>query len=146
MSLWVLVLIWGLAAVFVAYGVSSRRESRRFAAGAARAQGVVVELVTGATPGPQSSGVLSYPVVRYRTMDGREVVFRSDFGAQPSPWRPGQPVTVLYNPANPQEARIETAARSAGLPALFVVLAVGMAGIATVVVLFIWWAQSLVVK
>lgn len=144
MSLWVLVLIWGLAAVFVAYAVSSRRESRRFAAGAARAQGVVVELVGGPTPGPQSPGSLSYPVVRYRTMDGQEVVFRSDFGAQPPPWRPGQPVTVLYNPANPQEARIETAARSTALPGLFVALAIGMAGIATVVVLFIWWAESLV--
>jgi hypothetical protein len=144
MSLWVLVLIWGLAAVFVVYAVNSRRESRRFAAGAARAQGVVVDLVAGPTPGPQSTGTLSYPVVRYRTVDWREVVFRSDFGAQPPPWRPGQPVTVLYDPADPQQARIETAARSTGLPALFVVLAVGMAGIATVVVLFIVWAQSLV--
>jgi hypothetical protein len=144
MSLWVLVLIWGLAALFVAYALSSRRESRRFAAGAARAQGVVVELVGGPAPGPQTPGPLSYPVVRYRTVDGREVVFRSDLGAQPSPWRPGQPVTVLYNPADPQEARIDSKVRSAALPALFVVLAVGMAGIATVVVLFIYWAQSLV--
>ena len=144
MSLWVLVLIWGLAAVFVVYAVNSRRESQRFAAGAARAQGVVVDLVAGPTPGPQSTGTVAYPVVRYRTTDGREVVFRSDLGSQPSPWRPGQPVTVLYDPTDPQQARIETAARSTGLPALFVVLAVGMAGIATVVVLFIVWAQSLV--
>jgi hypothetical protein len=146
MSLWVLVLIWAVAAVFVAYAIRGRRESRQFAAGAARAQGVVVELVGGPAPGPQTPGMLSYPVVRYRATDGQEVVFRSNFGARPSPWRPGQPVTVLYNPANPQEARIETSARSTGLPALFVVLAVGMAGIASVVVLFIWWAQSLVDK
>jgi hypothetical protein len=144
MSLWVLVLIWAVAAVFVGVAWSSRRESRRFAALAVRAQGVVVELASGPAPGPQVPGPVSYPVVRYRTTDGREVVFRSDFGAQPSPWRPGQPVTVLYNPGNPQEARIETKARSAAAPAFFVVLAVGMAGFATVVFLLIYWMQSLV--
>ena len=144
MSWWVLVLVWAVAAVLVGAVLSGRRESRRFAAGAARAQGVVVELASGPAAGPQVPGPLSYPVVRYRTADGREVVFRSDFGAQPSPWRPGQPVTVLYDPGDPQRARIETRARSTALPALFVVLAVAMAGFATLVFLLIHWMQGLV--
>lgn len=144
MSLWVLVLIWAVAAVFVGVAVANRRGSRQFAAGAVRAQGVVVELVSGPAPGTSSQVPLSYPVVRYRTMDGREVVFRSDYGTQPSLWRPGQPVTVLYQPSNPQDARIETKARTVLAPALFVVLGIGIACFATVVFLFMYWAQSLV--
>jgi hypothetical protein len=104
---------------------------------------VVVELVTGPA-GPQGGVPLTYPVVRYRTTDGREVVFRSGFGSQPPLWRPGQPVTVLYDPANPEAARIETRAATVVAPGCFVAVGVALAAFATVMFLFFRWADSLV--
>jgi Protein of unknown function (DUF3592) len=143
MSLWALALIWAVAAVLVAVGVWRWRESRAFAASASRAQGVVVELVSGSS-GTQAAAPLSYPVVRYRAMDGREVVFRSGFGSRPSLWRPGQTVTVLYDPADPQAARIESRAASVVTPGCFVAIGAVLAGSATLMFLFFRWADSLI--
>ena len=143
MSVWLLVFLWAVAAVLVGVGVRRRQESRRFAASATRAGGVVVELVSG-SPGPRGGVPLAYPVVRYRTTDGREVVFRSGFGSQPPLWRPGQPVTVLYDPADPQAARIETKAATVVAPGCFVAVGVALAAFATVMFLFFRWADSLV--
>jgi Protein of unknown function (DUF3592) len=143
MSVWLLVFFWAVAAVLVGVGVRRRGESRRFAAAATRASGVVVELVSGPA-GPQGGVPLTYPVVRYRTADGREVVFRSGFGSQPPLWRPGQPVTVLYDPANPEAARIETRAATVVAPGCFVAVGVALAAFATVMFLFFRWADSLV--
>ena len=143
MSLWLLVFFWAVAAVLVGVGLRRRQESRRFAASAARAGGVVVDLVSG-PPGPQGGVPLAYPVVRYHTTDGREVVFRSGFGSQPPLWRPGQSVTVLYDPADPEAARVETKAATVVAPGCFVAVGVGLAAFATVLFLFFRWADSLV--
>jgi Protein of unknown function (DUF3592) len=144
MSLWVLFFLWAVAAVLIGIAVTRRREARRFAASATRAQGVVVELVQRPSPAPRQSGHLTYPVVRYNTTDGREVVFRSGFGARPSPWQPGQPVTVLYDPADPQAARIESGAASTALPGCFGAVGVAVAVFGTLAFLFFRWADSLV--
>jgi Protein of unknown function (DUF3592) len=143
MSPWLLVFFWAVAAVLVGVGLRRRRESQRFAASAARAGGVVVELVSG-SPGPRGGVPLAYPVVRYHTTDGREVVFRSALGSQPPLWRPGQSVTVLYDPANPEAARIETKAATVVAPGCFVAVGVALAGFATVMFLLFRWADSLI--
>jgi hypothetical protein len=102
-----------IGAVFIAIGVGMRWQSHRFAHSAARAQGEVIDLVQRwgryATDTLQSSRL--HPVVRYRTASGQVVQFESALGTQPSLWRRGQTVTVLYDPAHPERAEIDTRAR-----------------------------------
>lgn len=45
--------------------------------------------------------------MRYSLPDGRVVDFRSPEGSAPAAVRRGQQVTVLYDPANPKNARLE---------------------------------------
>ena len=47
-----------------------------------------------------------YPVFRFSVPDGREVEVRSDVGWTHSRRRVGDPVDVLYDPAEPTHARI----------------------------------------
>jgi hypothetical protein len=74
-----------------------------------------------------SQGPRWHPVVRYRTADGHVVQFVSTFGTSPSIWHTGQMVTVLYDPLNPESARVETGART-----LFSLAFIAMGGCAIV--------------
>lgn len=60
-----------------------------------------------------------YPVVRFRAADGREVETRTMMGASFRRVREGDPVTVLYDPADPARAQL---GRSGGI-----VIVLGMA-------------------
>ncbi len=51
---------------------------------------------------------LSYPTVRFQISDGRAVEFRSAAGTNPAAGKVGDQVVVVYNPLNPQDARINT--------------------------------------
>ena len=57
---------------------------------------------------PGSGGVYC-PVVEFKTPDGQTIRFESAFGTLPASHKVGQSVTVLYNPANPQEAEVSSA-------------------------------------
>jgi hypothetical protein len=45
------------------------------------------------------------PVITFRTSEGRDITFRSRISGTVMP-KPGDPVTVLYDPADPSRARI----------------------------------------
>ena len=49
--------------------------------------------------------VLFFPSVRFQTADGRTVEFENDLGSNAPP-RVGDEVTVLYDPARPEEAKV----------------------------------------
>ncbi len=91
------------------------------------------------TGGSGASAPMSiyYPVVRFRTADGREVETQTMMGTSFKRVREGEPVTVLYDPKDPTRAQLE---RSGGL-----VIAVGVAqclfgaGFCVMVVLFDSW-------
>lgn len=53
---------------------------------------------------------LYYPVLRFRLPDGTFVETRSSIGASPPDQQPGDEITVLYNPDNPSEARVDSPA------------------------------------
>jgi hypothetical protein len=103
-----------IGAVFLGLGLYWSWQSRQFARTAARAQGEVIDLVQrlGGRSGLASQGPRWHPVVRYRTADGHVVQFVSNFGTSPSIWHTGQMVTVLYDPMQPESARVETRAWS----------------------------------
>ena len=52
-----------------------------------------------------------YPVFQFTAKDGRSFTVTSDVGERPFPWRPPQQVTILYDPDNPENARIDSFAQ-----------------------------------
>jgi Protein of unknown function (DUF3592) len=90
----------------IAVGASRLLAARRDASSGVRAAGVVMGLVTGRPGGPETGSGLSFPVVRYRTGEGREVTFTAAQGARPAAYHPGEEVTVVYDPRRPDRARI----------------------------------------
>jgi hypothetical protein len=82
---------------------------RRFVAVAARAPGVVIDLVwQTSTDSEGSQATAAHPKVRFLTRSGREQVFTSATGSSPAQFRVDQPVTVLYDPENPAYAYIRS--------------------------------------
>jgi len=71
---------------------------------AATGRGVVVSLERSRS----SDSVSYYPVVKFTTREGQEFRFRSNVGSSPPSHRTGEAVTVLYNPANPHDAKIDS--------------------------------------
>jgi hypothetical protein len=100
----VLGLLLGLA--LVAYSVSLHRKEKQFQARACRARGQVVAIEEG--PDTVDGGVLLYPVVEFRAPGGRTVEFRHPVGTYPCWYRVGQPVTVLFDPEEPDRARVDS--------------------------------------
>ena len=70
-----------------------------------RASGIVVETVEQA--GDEDT-VFSYPVVAFTDRDGQSHTVQVPEGSSPPEWSAGDAVTVLYDPANPQSARIDS--------------------------------------
>ncbi|MGH3729193.1 MAG: DUF3592 domain-containing protein [Micromonosporaceae bacterium] len=107
--------------VFVAVGVGFAaigqylvRSARKLASVGVRVPGEVIGMRVD-----QSAEVgrgSDYPILRFRTVDGRDVETSSDIGTDPAPAHEGDQVTVLYDPADPRTARIDsTLGRGSGI-------------------------------
>ena len=90
----VVVAVFGLA--FLYRGVWRLREQQRWVP----ARGVVREHATINPTGDPGDFLLS-PVVEFRTDDDRSVRARDPVGTNPPRFRPGDQVTVRYDPADP---------------------------------------------
>src|SRR5262245_59031858 len=95
----VAILIGGIIAA-----VKQRRNSERGVC----AMGKVVDLVKK-NCNPGSAGVYC-PVVMFIQHTGRQIQFESDFGTMPASHRVGQSIAIRYDPANPQTAKVDSAA------------------------------------
>jgi hypothetical protein len=51
-----------------------------------------------------------YPVVEFRTKAGKMISFESELGFYPAKHKPGQTVSVWYDPADPERAMLDLAA------------------------------------
>ena len=77
----------------------------------ARTEARAVGVVTAHTSRRTYSGidqrpeVLFYPSVRFQTEDGKTVEFENRLGSNAPP-RVGEEVTVVYDPARPEEAKL----------------------------------------
>lgn len=69
---------------------------------AVAAQGQVVDLVLSRS----SDSTSYYPVVVFRDASGRQVKFQSNTGSNPPSYARGERVEVLYEPGEPEAARI----------------------------------------
>jgi hypothetical protein len=84
-----------------------------FTGRAAHAEGRIVKMDTVRNAAPfmdqvAGSGVIYYPVVRFKTQDGKAVDFRAASGSQRPTYSVGDKVPVLYDPNNPKDSRINT--------------------------------------
>lgn len=80
-------------------------DTRGDIARAETAAGSVIDLI-----GERDSdgGTVYYPRVRYVTRSGETVEFTAAVGSSPPSFDVGEEVSVLYDPAAPEEARIDT--------------------------------------
>lgn len=92
--------------LFVVVGVGMGRGQSRFKANAARAAGTVTDLRSRSTGDHDTGGVIWVPVVKFTTADGRTVEAETSGGSNVKRYKPGQPIEVLYDPANPADARV----------------------------------------
>jgi hypothetical protein len=91
-----------IGAGLLAGGLYWAQNVRAFIAGAARAEGTVIELVSS-----YSSGSTTWrPVVRFAA-EGKTVEFVSSSSSNPPSYSKGEKVTVLYSPGAPHDAKIE---------------------------------------
>ncbi|MFC5818696.1 DUF3592 domain-containing protein [Nonomuraea harbinensis] len=96
-------LLFVLGLANLACGVWLLRRARRFRAHGVRVPGLVTGLERSRDPDSKAC----YPVFRFTTRDGQEVEITSRYGESRPP-RPGDRVTVLYDPAKQRNARIDT--------------------------------------
>jgi hypothetical protein len=96
-----LFLVVGIAAL--CGGVAWGFHTRAFLARAQSAPGAVVSLETY-EDGDHTT--MYKPVVQFTTSAGRETTFTGN-GSHPPAYDPGEAVTVLYDPADPDDARIK---------------------------------------
>jgi uncharacterized protein DUF3592 len=97
----VLAFLLGLGMLGAAYlAIATRRD----VATAARADGTVIELIESRDADSQSF----HPRVRFITAKGESVEFTSSVGSNPAGFDIGEHVTVLYDPSDPQGARIDS--------------------------------------
>jgi hypothetical protein len=80
----------------------------RFIAAASEAEGKVVALDRSRSSSSSGSSTTYRPVVEFNTATGKRIEFTSSVGSSPPSHRVGEPVTVLYNPADPYSARIKS--------------------------------------
>lgn len=97
-----------VAVVLIGLGVKDVVTTRRFLAGTSAADGVVVKVDDVTTSHKDGTTSRYYPVVRFVTGSGQVVQYRDHLGENSPAYRVGDPVRVLYDPANPQRARLDT--------------------------------------
>ncbi|MEV1203558.1 DUF3592 domain-containing protein [Microbispora rosea] len=101
----------GIGLVFGLIGGGITMNAREFRRRAQRARGLVV----GLRASRSDDGTSYYPTIRFTTVYGQQVEAETTFGSNPPPARPGEEVTVLYDPARPTRIRIDSAAGSGTL-------------------------------
>lgn len=93
----------GLGVALLVGGVIAFVYTKRFVSGAERATGTVIDLSSRT----DSDGDVTYhPVVRFTTAEGRTVQFVSSSGSSPASESEGDRVEVLYDPDDPEDAKL----------------------------------------
>lgn len=148
--------IGGVAMAF--FGWQGYTSTKTFMVNAEQARGTVVEVA--ARSGTDSSGnptIYFYPVVEFTAADGRAVRYQSSVGSSRPSQQVGQAVEIVYNPANPQDARVNSFTEVwlwpvvlLGMGAVFVLAGVGaffnsialIAGLGGLLALLFFWRKK----
>ena len=96
-------LVGGLLALI---GVFLFIRTRIFIGKAQEAKGTVIQMVYSRTSSSSGSGGGYAPVYQFKTLDGQSIVIQDSLSSNPPRFQVGQEIDVLYEPGNPQKARI----------------------------------------
>lgn len=111
----------------------------RFVASATRARGTVIKVVERQSP---DSGTMFHPVVRFRDSVGKEHEIFSSVGAYPPSYSAGEPVTMIYAKARPEEAIIDGFWYVWLVPAVLGIIGFSHAVVAAVLLALDKWLRS----
>ncbi len=106
----------------VVYSIVSMMQTRAFIRRSVEVNGEVVRLERSKDRGRY--GYTYAPVFSFTSMDGVTHTVTSDVGSSPAGFDTGDSVTVRYDPANPETARIHSFFQTWGTPFLSGVLGV----------------------
>lgn len=93
-----------LGGLLVLIGVFIFIRTRIFISKAQEVKGTVIQMVW--SRGSEGGGGYS-PVYQFRTIDGQTIVVSDSLSSNPPMFQEGQTIDVLYDPENPQKARIK---------------------------------------
>ena len=94
------------ASGLLALGGSCCNRTVQFKKTAVEVQGAVIELKEGSSS--DHSHPVYYPIIRYADTAGQEHTLYSGTGSFPPAYAVGDRVSVLYNPANPKDAKVNS--------------------------------------
>lgn len=92
--------------ILIAVGVYQSVKITRLEARGLRAPGEVIRMKDEYSSGSGGGHYVYYAIVRFRTEKNIVVEFKDNVGSNPPSHRPGDKVTVLYLPGNPQQDAI----------------------------------------
>ncbi len=95
------------ACTLLAFGGSCYNRAVNFKKTAVEAQGTVVELKEGAGGGTDSHPIY-YPIIRFADKARQDHTLYSSSGSYPPAYEVGERVSVLYDPMNPKEAKVNS--------------------------------------
>ncbi|MBN2129885.1 MAG: DUF3592 domain-containing protein [Sedimentisphaerales bacterium] len=95
-------------AVLIALGVWFYDQSRAFKEAAETAPGKVVGYERWDAPGQDLEDDITYAIIEYTLPNGKVIHFQGPSKDGPVTLHRGDPVTVLYNPADPTDARVDS--------------------------------------
>jgi Protein of unknown function (DUF3592) len=112
----------GIGVLLVGAGIVVARANRGFDRRALRAPGHVTG-VRWEPVGPAGDRMITgFPELRFTLPDGREVETVARSGTTFEAMKEGEAVTVLYDPADPRQARVDSRTAAAGSTAVAVAL------------------------
>lgn len=107
-------MIFGLPIMFIIgfaflwIGGSWHADTQRRIATMVPATGTIVALDARTSRTSDRNGLVYYPVVEFRTSKAETIRFQGEIGSNPSPYKVGDQVKVLYDPQAPQSAVIDS--------------------------------------
>jgi hypothetical protein len=137
----VLIVLMLAGAIALVAGVKTLVDSQRFLARAVTTNGVVVDVAEVVEQVRRGSGdnwyyedaTIFYPVVRFVTAREQEVRFQAKEGSEdPARYGVGDSIRVLYDPANPRNARLDTWVSRRGDSLTMVAIGLGLVVIGAV--------------
>ena len=97
------------AFALLALGASCYNRAASFRKTAVEAQGAVIGLREGLSTGAHGeSSTVYYPIIRFADKAGQDHTLYSSSGSDPPAYEVGERVSVLYDPANPKEAKVNS--------------------------------------
>jgi Protein of unknown function (DUF3592) len=92
----------GLLFIGIAFVVWMR--TREFISKAQETKGIVVRMLSKSG---SKGGIIYAPVYQFRTIDGRTIEVEESIYSKPPQFQEGQSVDILYDPQNPEKARVK---------------------------------------